>query len=47
MNKQITDHIDPCLSSILCGFRKGRNAQQALVRVVEKWKIGLYMGENI
>ena len=47
MNKQITNSIEPCLSSILCGFRKGYNAQHALVRVLEKWKSSLDSGENI
>ena len=36
MNKQTTYYMEPCLSSILCGFRKGYNAQHALVRVLEK-----------
>ena len=47
MNKQITNYIESCLSSILCGFRKGYNAQRALVRVLEKWKSSLDNGENI
>ena len=47
INKQITNYIEPCLSSILCSFRKGYNAQHALVRVLEKWKSSLDNGENI
>ena len=47
MNKQITNYIEPCLSSILCGFRKGYNAQHSLVRILEKWKSSLDNGGNI
>ena len=32
---------------LLCGFRKGYNAQHALVRMLEKWKTSLDNGENI
>ena len=38
VNKQITDYIEPCLSSLLYGFRKGYTVQHALVIVLEKWK---------
>ena len=38
LNKQITNYIEPCLSLILFSFRKGNNSQNALVRVLEKWK---------
>ena len=38
MDKQIIDYIQSYLSSLLCGFRKGYNAQHALVRMLEKWK---------
>ena len=47
LNKQITNYIEPCLSSILCSFHKGYNAQHALVRVLEKWKSSLDSGESI
>ena len=47
MNKQITNYIEPCLSSILCGFRKGYNAQHSLVRILEKWKSSLDNGGKI
>ena len=47
MNKPITNYVEPCVSSILCGFRKGYNAQYAIVRVLEKWKSSLDNGENI
>ena len=46
-NKQITNYIELCLSSILCSFSKGYNTQHALVRVLEKWKSSLNNGENI
>ena len=36
MNKYITNYIEPCLPSILCGFRKGYYAQHTL----ESWKGG-------
>ena len=42
-------HVDmqSYLSSLLCGFRKGYNAQHALVRMLEKWKTSLDKGENV
>ena len=39
--------MGPYLSSLLCGFRKGYNAQHALIRMLEKWKTSLDNGENI
>ena len=36
--------LHPFLSSLLCGFRKGYSAQQALVRLLEKFKISLDEG---
>ena len=44
MDKQIVAYITPFLSSLLCGFRKGYNAQHALIRVLEKFKISLDEG---
>ena len=44
MDKQIVTYITPFLSSLLCGFRKGYNAQHALVRLLEKFKISLDEG---
>ena len=44
MDKQIVAYITPFLSSLLCGFRKGYNAQHALVRLLEKFKISLDEG---
>ena len=34
--KQVEEHIEPYLSILLCGFRKGYNTQQAFVRFLEK-----------
>ena len=39
--------MGPYLSSLLCGFRKGYNAQHALVRMLEKWKTSLDNRENV
>ena len=36
MDKQIVAYITSFLSSLLCGFRKGYSAQQALVRLLDK-----------
>ena len=44
MDKQIVAYITPFLSSLLCGFRKGYNAQHALIRLLEKFKISLDEG---
>ena len=41
MDKQIVAYITPFLSSVLCGFRKGYNAQHALVRLLERFRISL------
>ena len=41
IDTQIVAYITPFLSSLLCGFRKGYNAQHALVRLLEKFKISL------
>ena len=38
IQKQLLSHIDSSLSSYLCGYRKGYSAQNALVRLIEKWK---------
>ena len=47
MDEQITNYIEPYLSALLCGFRKGYNAQHTLVRMLEKWKTKLDKGGNI
>ena len=47
LHKQIIDYMGPYLSSLFCGFRKGYNAQHALVRMLEKWKASLDNGANI
>ena len=41
IQKQITAHIDTYLSPYLCGYRKGFNAQHALISLIEKWKQSL------
>ena len=47
LDKQIISYMGPYLSSLLCGFRKGYNAQHALVRMLEKWKTSLDNRENV
>ena len=47
LDKQIIDYMGLYLSSLLCGFRKGYNAQHALVQMLEKWKTSLDNGANI
>ena len=44
MDKQTVAYITTSLSSLLCGFRQGYNAQHALVRLLEKFKISLDEG---
>ncbi len=39
MYKQMMEHIGPYLSDLLCGFRKGYNAQHALTRFIEMCKM--------
>ena len=39
--KQITAYMDEHLSQYLCGYRKGFNAQHALIALIEKWKESL------
>ena len=41
MEKQISWDINGYLSLFLCGYRKGFNAQYALVSILEKWRISL------
>ena len=43
----MTRYITPFLSNLLCGFRKNFNTQHALIRMLEKWKMGLDNGESI
>ena len=38
MQKQMVNYIEEFLSPYLCGYRKGFNAQYALVAMVERWK---------
>ena len=41
MQSQMKDYIDKHLSPFLCGYRKGFNAQYALMSMIEKWKTWL------
>ena len=38
IQKQLLSHINQFLSPYLCGYRKGYNAQCALITMIEKWK---------
>ena len=41
MHDQISQYINSFLTPYLCGYRKGFSAQQALLSLIEKWKIVL------
>ena len=41
MEKQIGEYMKNNLSEYLCGYRKGYNAQHALMALIEKWKSSL------
>ena len=41
IHKQINAYIDNFLSPYLCGFRKGYSTQQALISLIEKWRVTL------
>ena len=41
LHKQISHYVDLYLSKFLCGYRKGYNAQQALIIMLEKWRTSL------
>ena len=45
--KQVEAHIEQYLSTLLCGFRKGYNTQQALVRFLEKIKLCIDVGGKV
>ena len=51
MHNKMTTYIDKHLSTYLCGYRKGYNAQYALISLLEKWKKSLdqknYAGANL
>ena len=47
LDTQISSHMAPYLSWLLCGFRKGYNAQHALMRAIERWKACLDNGGKI
>lgn len=44
IQKQIGAYMDLFLSPFLCGYRKGFNAQHALLSMLEKWRISLDKG---
>ena len=44
MKKQISNYIDRFLSDKLCGYRKGFNAQHALISMIEKWRKSMDKG---
>ena len=41
MHDQISQYINSFLTSYICGYRKGFTTQQALLSLIEKWKIVL------
>ena len=41
MQKQISGYINNYLSPYLCGYRKGFSSQQALMSLIENWKMVL------
>ena len=41
MHDQISQYINSFLTPYLCGYRKGFSTQQALLSIIEKWKIVL------
>ena len=45
--KQVEGHIGPHLSTLLCGFRKGYNTQQALVSPWERPKLCIDVGGKV
>lgn len=44
MQKQIIVYVQKFLSPLLCGYRKGFNAQYALTLMIEKWKHSIDSG---
>ena len=44
MQPQIFAYVEKCLSSFLCGYRKGYSTQHALLTMLEKWKVSLDKG---
>ena len=45
--EQINSYMEPRFSYFLCGFRKNRNTQHSLLKMLEKWKLVLDKGCNI
>ena len=39
MLKQISEHFEPILSKLKCGFRKGFSAQNVFLSMLGKWKM--------
>ena len=44
LQKQMGGYMEDVLSPYLCGYRKGYNAQHALLSLLEKWRISLDKG---
>ena len=47
MGTKISTYMSQYLSCLLCGFRKGYNAQHALIRTIEKWRTCLDKGGKV
>ena len=47
MGTQTSAYMSQYLPSLLCGFRKGYNAQHALIRAIEKWRTCLDKGGKV
>jgi len=41
LQKQISTHMEKYLSPFLCGYRKENSTQQALLSMIENWKLSL------
>ena len=44
LHTQVATYVEEFLSPFLCGYRKGYNAQYALLVMLEKWRISLDNG---
>ena len=44
MEEQILSYMNPYLSALLCGFRKGYSSQHCLLAMIEDWKKALDKG---
>jgi len=45
LSKQISSYFENILSKRQCGFRKGYSSQVCLLRMIEKWRKHLDIGE--